>query len=356
MSHTTVVQRTSNKDLLRKYTATTSYCQHTGIKIVIGTEFQNSSLRGRFLPTEHPVFTLSAPKLIALVLEMQHKANPTEQHLLLIATLNKLGLIVHHAPFMVDTADTTNGKVWDAFIPLVLTHNAFTSNAKPIPALPLLAISEDTTGADILTYIKTITADLNSYIVTPVLSKADRLGDELDLERELKSLLSSYNRSKVSKAYNAKLGRWALKVLMDTANISDEQYRQVEVCLFSKNAHRLSSDILRSSVGLLKSIMPLSTSTRTNSLLVIRHIESKLEELGAVTADFGFTILEDEDASIKGEHGITYTTRTKSVPRLVSTLVAATSPIVTDGMTALERLAAKFGRTSKGEIVCDTNP
>ena len=372
---TTTTQQVSKSDkkaLLSKYTATTTYCQYTGIKLVIGTEFQNTNLKGKFLKQSHPIFSVPTPQLLK-VLASYSKLNPTEKYLLTIAFLKSLDLLESSAPLAWN--EETLLAVEPTFMALLRCYNRYTTNhSHALPLLPTLRITDDNSNTPTVfksflsTVINSIEAASFSSIRVSTSDDDDyKMNDELELEQQLKKIVDNYDRAARPKAYNSKLGKWAIKQLKIVAPTLDSHKLASISYYIQCDSLALNDELLKEYITLLSDVLPMGEYERERSQLVIRHLKSKLEDINKDLEDYGFVILEEEELTtgtrksttdedgnkVAAIAGLKYKTKTITTPRgLAPKPVVPREQRQTFGMSdALSRTLAKFGSLKAPEVV-----
>lgn len=335
---------------LKTMTASISYCRHTHIKIVIGTEFHNSSLKNKLVRSEHPVFNLDCKQLIRLLKECR---TPTEKYLASTALLVKSGLFdtSHYGLHL----DSRNFAIVERELMKILTPlvNYINTAVEMRVELPTLVISPDNceSGSMIKNYFRTIGNRLEAYYTSLIphhnrKSNALAMDDEIELERDLIKILSGYSLK--ATRYSPRTGKWAIKQMrIKNADITEQQLVTISHYLNNPTLERLNIDTLKSVIVLAKESLPYEDSDRANSLMVIRHLEAKLETINNINASLGFITLEEE-SSYNKDALMRYTTKTKvtdsiTINNTVKVVVTNPNP---SGMTALDRMRAKFATTS----------
>lgn len=333
---------------LREVTATISYCYHTNVKIAVGTHFHNSSVSKRLVKSTHPVFALEPLDLITLIAESK---TPTEKYLSTAALLINSGLLnTSRCGLYWQESDVE--KVFKALIRIIkpLTQY-FTTGNKHQLTLPTLMISREnnTSGDRVAIYLKEISKQLHLYYGNNPLSvrekNREKLEDELALELELNKILNAYNLR--SSKYTPKLGQWAIKQMrIKNDELTSTQVEGIRHYLNSTNLDRLSVGTLQKVIALTKNSLPYDDDVREQSLLVIRHLEAKLETIHNIVASLDFITIADEEQYNRGAN-VKYTTKTKvqdmTFKNNVVVKVANTKPI---GESPLARMLNKYKATT----------
>lgn len=339
-----VTSKAQSRDMVRKkkssaLSASISYCRHCNVKIVIGTEFSNSPELNE-IKREHPAFGLHPLQLVSLFSKAK---TPTEKYISAVALLVKLKLI--------DTTDCglileqkESYKVEKQLAGMLTTISNWL-NQKIKVSLPTLKISEDnnTKGSNIVEFLKEVNSTLESKcgVFASLTKKVNetKLDDEIELERDIRRILETYHLSNKNKKYNPKLGKWAVKELKANTTFTSEQESLLLHYLNTDKVERLHTDILRKLINFCKNNLSYEEHNRTQSLLVIRHLEARLEHINKVSESLGFIILQEEESkNTKGQ--MTYKTKTKVKEVMSVRKVVNRKPT---GETALDRLKAKFG-------------
>jgi hypothetical protein len=363
------------QQLLSDYSATTSYCQHTGVKLVIGTEFQQTSLRGKFLKHEHPIFSLSTNRLFKVIGQSFNKCNPTEKYLLMVAfmrqiTTNTSGtkqpiLDTSKHPLLLE--ENVVIKLSESFYYLVKAYEGLSRSNQPLPVLPVYRVDFELSqnASALIAFVKRVTNLLdqasNSWI-KPEATTTEKLDDEIQLEQQLKKILNNYNSASRPKAYSSKLGKWAVKQLVIVApHLKDDKIASISYYIQCTSLN-LDEELLKEYIGLLSDVLPMDEMHREMSLLVITHLKSKLSNIYKELENYGFDLIEDEEIVI----GTREATEDKEAiagikvksKRVVSNRGQAPAKIVPTSNRqtfgagdALSRMMAKFNKTKAPEVV-----
>lgn len=373
------------RELLADYSATVTYCRHTGIKLVIGTEFQQTALRGKFLKHEHPIFSLVPNKLLTLISKSFNSCNTTEQYLLMVAFIKLIKsastnssdtpnsiLDTSNCPLLLEEAEVT--QLGKSFYYLVKSYKQLVGNHRPLPLLPTFKVTAElsTDISALVAFIKRVTTLLEqaSFYYEPAsyeLTNAEKLDDELALEKQLGSILNNYSSTKKSKGYNSRLGKWAIKQLVIVApHLDDDKIASIAHYIQSDSLN-LDDEILKEYINLLEDVLPMEELEREQSLLVIAHLKSKLDVIYKCLEDYSFVLLEDEELTIGsrkatknssglevgGIAGVRVTSK-----KVVGNIGKAPAKVIPTAQRqtygagdATSRLLAKFGKTKAPSVV-----
>ncbi len=351
--------------LKAKYTTTTTYCKHSGVKLIISTDFQNSFLRGKLIKHSHFIFDLPTPKLLKLAKSHLYDGNSTERALISNAILHRLGLVnttakqVAH-PLLLD--DNTVERIAPVINALVKQWALYEQQQKEFPILPTLVV----TNANCDSYPILANAlklgltrleehNLQSHLHVRTLSEDEQLtkdyNEALNNEKAFQSILDNYSARTQPKAYTRKLGKWATKQLaIQMPDIEADKLASVNHYIQSDSL-QLSDEMLKSYIKLLEQELPMDDDNYETTHLVIRHLKSKLEAINKDMADYGFLLLEDEILSTGKDTGIVkYSTKTKIIKSTVPQKIAKanrtsstnTGTKLGGNGSALARMMAKF--------------
>ncbi len=335
---------------LKEISATISFCHHTNIKIAVGTHFHNSSIKNKLVRNSHPVFGLSPLELITLLSESR---TPTEKYLAVTALLVNTGLISTKRCGLYLESEKEVNKIFKALVRVIkpLSKYIRTENHHKLD-LPTLIISRDnnTSGSRIALYLKEVSKQLHLYYgdnpLTAQEKKREKLEDELALEVELNRILNTYHL-KGSK-YTPKLGQWAIKQMhIKNEDLTGTQADTIRHYLNSTNLDRLNVGTLQKVIKIAKASLPYEDDNREQSLLVIRHLEAKLETIHNIVASLDFITVKEEEQHNKGAN-VKYTTKTKvSDMSFHNNVVVKVSNNKPTGDSPLARMLNKFKTPAK---------
>lgn len=350
----------SNSSNSSNTTAMISYCKHTATKLVASTSFKNSRTASKYnlVPSEHGIFALALPVIYDIFSEVQ---TPTEQYIAMTAYLVNLGVVsTRDMPMTLETNDLV--KVLPIFKQLAVITLSIVSDRKRLARLrdevPMLMVNDSTNGKSLKDHLKYCISIIEASSISrycTVLQKElsdsgmalDRIADlysVADAESELVMALASYRtNSTVNARYSRRLGAWAIKQII--ANTEDDDTYNSKVIEAIRNAifqptDNLDADQLKKIILLVKEGLTYEDHEREQSLLVVRMLESKLEDMLSISFAFGFVTVEKETSKNTGA-GMKYETRTK--------IVSVVNPVTNrnpEGKTALERMRNKFKTAS----------
>lgn len=344
---------------LRSISATISYCRHTNTKLAISTSFLSSRTahKAGAIASEHPLFSLPLPTIHDIY---QESSTTTERYISMVAYLVGVGVVTtRETGLHLETHELD--KVLPVFrhflyITLPLIHDA-KALERATSRWPVLVISNEnrTSGGVLKDHLQhcidileasdiclTKLVSLRHASAEEALSQelAD-LWDNADEERRVRRMVAQ--GAVASKKYTPKIGQWALKKVRSNdfeSAISEEQLDSLRYHL-NAPAEKLLESNLRQCIAILKDYLGYEDYERTKSLLVIRHLECKLEDIVSAKADYGFVIAEVEES--RNEKGlVSYDLRTAS-----KALEGAKAKVVNRrpvGSSALARMMNKFGK------------
>ncbi len=312
-----------------KYSSTTTYCQHSGVKLVIGTEFQNSFLRGKLIAHSHYIFTLSTTQLLRLAKTHLYDGNPTEQSLITNAILHKLGIVSTtckgaNSPLFID--EKTTIKLRKATNALIKQWAHYENSTIQMPQLSTLIITKENCDSYpvLVNIIKHNLAILEEHSFKTQLTtrKVNRdlertFDNALNKEKQFQATLDSYCAKTKPKKYTKKLGTWAAKQLaIHCPDMKPEVLASINHYIQSDST-TLDNQIMKKYVKLLEEVLPMDDECYETSHLVIKHLHSKLDAINEELADYGFIILEVEEDLIARKNrtkgaGIKYKTTSKT--------------------------------------------
>lgn len=332
---------------LKGMTCSVSYCKHTSVKVAIGTSFhniKNAKLKNILATTEHPVFNISPYDLLKVI---ESAKTPTEQYLVSISFLVNTGFLnTNNCGLNLDSLEVD--KYYPHFINLIPLIMQFSrekeegilkkKDRKDHDILPVYKVSTINceSGSQLKQYLKLLYSQIDSLLMggMPIVKDEFMLDDEIALEQEIKKILSNYKVS--HKLYSEKLGQWALRSI--SIHNDDVTPQQLKAFKYYLNApvNKLREEVLRQIIKEIKDLLSYEDADRENSLLVIRHLEAKLETICDFNDKLGFITLEAEISKNEGAL-IQYETRTKVTDNFA--VVVNRKP---SGDSALERLRNKF--------------
>jgi len=340
---------------LKAITASISYCRHTHIKIVMGTEFHNCKLKHKLFKSEHWVFQCSAYEIIEL---LSASKTPTEKYLCTVALLVTSGLV--------DTSrcalhlDTKEFRVIEKEMMQVLKPLLTYMNTKPDLQIELptfmVAVDNCENPCFLKEFLKTVRKRLQLFYgggLESMQTKAERqagmLEDEIEHERKLVAILSDY--SPRASRYNARTGKWAIKQMqIKNPDITEEQVEVIKHYLNNPTLESLDTTVLKEVTKLCKESLPYDEGMREQSLLIIKHLESKLRTINDINASLGFIVLENELVHNEAAN-ISYTTKSKVSNDVIynTTKIVKITNSNPQGLTALDRAKAKFARSNTSD-------
>lgn len=356
-SNITTSTKANTQHPLKHISACVTYCKHTSTKLAMSTGFSNSPTmrKHKLIASEHPLFSLPLSVIYNVFGE---STTPTEKYISMTAYLVNIGVLnTKHMGLVLDVPNYEI--VHDAFkeflyLTVSLVHD--TEKLKQLELPTLVVNSENQCSGNILkTHIQwcgsIIEANSAGYFARKIKEEANKSGLDTDLlndlyqqaddERVLIDMLS--NRRKSSSGYSKKLGSWAVKSIARNTSYTKDTLDSIRFHIFA-DSDRLRTDNLRDIIKLVKDGLTYEDYEREQSLLVIRMLESKLEDIINVEQSFGFTEVSFAKSVVKDaliEYQIA--TGTKSLIGK-EYKVATHQPL---GTTPLERLRNKFKRTSK---------
>lgn len=344
---------------MEKYSATTSYCCHTGIKLVIGTEFQNSFLKGKFIKHEHWIFSLDTPRLLRLLGTHLHSKIDSERYLVLVAVLIKLKVVnTERSPLFLDTPQLT--ALEKPFLKLLKAWHALVKQGIGLPPkLPTIMIDPDSCDNVVMLKeaIKNTTGVLTDYLWQHGMgAKAEERDlektcySQLNSEKEFKKAMQNYSTKATSIKYSNAVADWVIRYLKaEHTDTSDDTLKSLNY-YFKVEATRLDDKVLKAHITLLKEILPFCDEFRLKSNAAIRHLTAKLEDVYTSLKNYGFLLVEEEEVTVgntgkyKGQ-GVTYTTKTKITEAEGLKVVPPAMRSTGGKTTAIARMMAKFGKT-----------
>lgn len=320
-----------------------SYCKHTHIAIVLTNSFQFGATRGEFIAAEHPVFHADTKWLERTYLTMMRKecGTTTEKYLLVTAMLRAYGLL-DTSRCGLHLGSEEFYRVWDAFGALMTEFGESIRASKLPKFVATYVVSENnaSSGRALACYLKELQAELhhNYAVITagklPAKTSKQMLDDEIELEQELKRILNS-NSGK----YLPKHGKAACLELGRLEHIGDAQVNLVRKYLFAEDFDKLHTGVLRQVIDICANGLDFTDNfTRVRNLLVMRHLEAKLETILNIEKDAGFILLEMEAGKADT---IKYQTRTK---------VTETSKIETVRVASTTATGEKLGVRAMMEL------
>lgn len=335
-------QRTSLASL--GFTATASYCRYTGIKIAIGTEFHNiAALRGYVTASAHPIFYADIGYLLQALPQVIQSGLSSERRLIMAALGKSLGIWKLHGT-LPECGEVQAEKILELFAELAprLATGAYERrpHARHVTehTYPVLVVGEDCTQRVLIDHLQLVVETLNNWDAVRPQTRQEKLDWEVDLERELKRVVSS------GKGYTPKLGRWALAQFPDA--YTSEQLNAIRKCL-NAPASELYPETLDAVIEWAELELPLADDTyRADALKILGHLQAKKQHQRKKEQDFGFVILEDESGAGSGIGGLEYKTKTKIVQEFSKRLTAAevqkvpTQTASGKPLTSLERALA----------------
>ena len=302
----------------RKFSGTLSYCQHTHIKLVMSDHFSRTRINGAAVLSEHPVFNLSLHDLINLW--VRESLTVTEKYLASTALLVKINVINTTGKDCCGLHIDENefAKYEQIFNELVVTYG-YQLATHTHWSLTNLRITPEiaSSGKRIKHHIENIIEQVESLLleegISQQLSKrnctgADDLDDAVEFEAQLRKSLQQYNQ----RTYSSKLGQWAIRQLQSLSHdtISSDEIEVVQFCLNAPDI-KLRDTLLKQSIELLKSNLDfMHNDSRNKAVLVVRHLQHKLESIYKEAEEMGFIILDTDIDAGRGT-GVNYTTKTR---------------------------------------------
>jgi hypothetical protein len=348
------VKRTTDNAM----TLAVSYCMHTGTKIVIGNNFKNcpTARKHNLIASEHPIFALPSAVIYNIYSE---STTPTEHYISMVAYLVKLRAITTRdcaLAFEHDAIEVCKQRFREFLImTLPLIHD---KKKLAKLSIPTLVISEENcSSGDVLknhliNCCNLIEADklsehsarvqreiANSSMHLDAIANLYSLADsEQSLNQQLQNYKLVESKKEASTSHSKQMAAWAMKQIKCNTDYSLETLGAIRHALF-QSTDRYTEERFKYIIQLVKDGLTYEDHERSNSLLVIRMLEAKLENLLNISLAFGFVDVEFEDSF--NEAAITqYKTRTKLVAKPDAKLVIANRKPT--GESALDRLKNKF--------------
>lgn len=336
------------------YTATVSYCQHTGIKIIIGTEFQQTFLRGKFIKANHWVFDIGSHKLHKLLANKFDKYTDSERYLLLVAYLKSLGALdTSTSPLLLDgvAVDKLQPKVFK----LLAAHRTLIAKGYKLPALPVYkVVNEDCDDVvPLLHWVQLLVDTIESASFSITLTGQEKLSikldDELELEQELSKILNNYNAASKTAKVSKQLGKWTIRQLKLVApQLTENELRSIYYYILCNNT-TLDEELLHKYIALLNDVMPLDELNRERTLTVITHLKSKLNMIYKDLENYGFDLLEEDELLIGSDKSKSIKLKSKKIKsskgsEVIKPVTRTSITTPTNTLSALDRMLAKFGK------------
>jgi hypothetical protein len=331
------------------WTATVSYCKHTATKLVVSTSFKNSrtATKHNLISSEHNIFALPLAVIYDICGEC---TTPTEKYIAMTAYLVKLGVIsTRDMPLQLEDTDMT--KVAPVFREFAILTQSLISDARRVrefkDTIPMMLVNEGTNGTTLKQHLRycisvveaSRLAQYTTQIQRELASSGmslDRIADiyeQADSETEMMDMLRGY-KSKNSR-YSKQLGAWAVKQIIANTDYNSRVIEAIRNAIF-KSIDDLEVEPLKRIIVLVKEGLTYEDHEREQALLVVRMLESKLEDMLSISYSFGFVRIEKE-VSRNTSANVKYDTRTKVIN--INSTVTNRNPT---GATALDRLRNKF--------------
>lgn len=337
-NNTTPLPSSMTKD----FSGSMSYCRHTNIKVVIGTEFHNSSFRSRAVKAQHWIFDLGALDILRLYKEAK---TPTERYLSSIAILHSVGLVdTTRYSFHIDNAEVVD-KIRRGINRMVeALHNYIINDNNLEIVLPSFIVTADNdNGKTLYSFLETIAIQLNaSYGSGLAGAKATAKLHTLEEQELAEELRRIANTPVFAKKYTTAVGAWAIKEIKHKMpDMSQDSLDKIRHYLNTSKVETLEEDALAVLTKRIGDWLPYDNATaKRNSLLVIEHLKARLNAKRDITEALGFITTKEQEQYLAGpdvivKERVAKTTQYKEVDRKVTNTAPA-------GSSPLERLRNKF--------------
>lgn len=341
------------------YSGQVSYCQHTHIKLVTSDLFSRTRLSSSAVIAEHPVFQLTPSTLMKTWLG--ESLTTTEKYLISTAFLVRIGAITTTDKDCcgLHITDKEFAKYEQIFHELV-TSVGYQIVLHPQWRLLQLRITPEVadSGTRIKHHIENLLEQIQSLLLEEGISSqlaarstcsGGDLDDAVEHEAQLRKLLQSYT----IKSYNAKLGQWAVRQLQSLSHdsISSVEIEVVQFCLNAPDG-KLRDTLLKQSIDLLKTHLDfVNDDSRNKAVLVVRHLQHKLEQIYKEVETLGFITLDIDIEAGRGT-GVNYSAKTKVKSELQLSLKKAIRDKQASGADnsgALARLRERIAANKGGK-------
>ena len=306
------------------------FCKYSGAYLSATNQFANfskvNSNNGHNLVASiHPIMHLTGNQLIKLATSKSlSQYSATERHLLFVALAKYTNTIDISFPI---TDATISPRKCEELLPILLDAVLAIANnqhlwKEAILSLPTTRICEaNHKHIDLDTWLNMLivpAANTLQYSVDGKLASTRGLGiaektpSELDLEVALKEDLTNWKESNKRNKYTRDLAAWACnKWQQGSGHVLDSAKRTRIAFLLNAPIDKVkdSRELEQLRVKLVSILPRTNTGTnqdRTNTLLILRHIDSRLEYFESVVAMFGGD-MEEVESDLPEDLGVSYT-------------------------------------------------
>lgn len=306
------------------------FCKYSGAILVTTSQFTNAKrYGGRLVAAVHPVLDLSVGQLLSLAGSKDiHAFSNTERHILLVAMLKQIGLLDIRFPIM--PACISPRKVTEllpaierGLIAIKTSPSLWETVAEGIPktrigreGIDLLAWTE----MILLPTIDSFKDQLRAYsrIAKKItVAGAEDTPDEIDMIHALNKELSEWRRDRKRNSYKSDLGQWAIDHVEKQTGTLPADTRVAYKKLLNAPVERITQAPLVALRKILIGCLPQGQGDKlnpevTNTMLVMRHIDSRLEYFEEIYAMLGGGELQDTKVELPNVEGVSYTIKTVS--------------------------------------------
>lgn len=342
----------------KAFSGIASYCPISGVLVTSTKQFGGTSISGLFMPVAHPLFALPNKEFAKLIADLlQRGASATEQYLVVLSLLHRIGAIIPDAP-MTGTSEKIVAKAWNLLIDSVadgyidyIFERLATGKKLNIPVMRVTP-SSGTDGA-LYFHLKLVLGAVSSQQSTAEMFKIsapseaqlegyNKLDYDLSLEAELRRMMTEGASTK----FSMRTMKRSLKQLALSELVSELDLHLVRKVL-TTDIDDLLTDTIKEALKVCKHNMDLhSPATRNENLATINQIEGKLQQKLAAAEATGFILLEEELGAASDT--IRYQTKTKVVEQMPDLVVAPVRNAAGIKLTLREQMALRKAMKEAG--------
>ena len=327
------------------------FCKFSSAELSVTNQFNNfasTNKNNKLVASVHPVMELNSSQLLKLATAKAiHKYSNTERHILLVALIKYTGVVAFDFP--INKHSISANKTKELLPHLIDSCLAIHTNAhlweEASKLLPVTTVTADSVGKiDIESWYNLLllpATDQLKYSLDGKLAHpngvglAAKLPDEIDIEHALSQEVKEWNANNKKIRYSKDLAIWSAKHLFaNSANMNKgDSYTRVKYLMNAPIEKIKSVEDLESLRKELADILPRTDSVysadRTNTILVLRHLDSRIESFDLALVNWFGCETEEIDAPLPSELGISYTIKKAVIgsgnePRLASSKLKST--------------------------------
>lgn len=327
-----------------------TFCKYSGAIVASTNQFNNFSKVNRnhgkqLVATTHPIMELGIKPLLELGTDKPlSRYTATERHILFVALARYTNTLDIRFPI---TTATLSPRKCEELLPelleacLNISLNLPLWEMEVVKALPVTRITESNRNTvDLETWLRVLilpaTKELSYAVCSPAgvnLARPTNIGlqlktpTELELEQALKADLNNWKDSNKRNAYTRDLAVWACnKYQNGTGTILDKATRTRISFLLNSPIEKVKD--VRELEQLKRQLAPVlpredgnNNHDRTNTILILRHLDSRIEYFDTLSSILGGSI-DEIDSELPEDIGISYTIKQVNTTKAEPTLPA----------------------------------